>query len=996
MKTTKLWTPTTKNTPAELLSGLLSFISATSQGSHWYRLWDCQDDYPPNEARGLLGDDTCTNIDRLNQLSLRSLDCVDRNLWIWLLKRCDIVKETKAGVIQLTNLENLKNFLLVHNIEAEAEKAAPLKSKVRVYIQIGNGSRYNKSVIRQLKNQNQSSRLPRCPDIGNIGKQLNTTLEYLYQQEHNTADEANKDDNANSNKGKSNSTTDDSNEYSDQKYRPTERPPAVSPFNRGAEPVQFPLLRMFGIDDLNLSKEEDNTKFKRLMGEMVAMQQQHNEKKSTVEFIQPQQSTQVKAVMIRQHKNEKAFKRYHYDKPYLDDVVSALDNDKKVGARRLADHLVQNHQDEFVAAANESGVAVCGVLNAVEGASMMTEALMVDAQWNTVMRHLRCKFPGSKITVPLQQIKAKMHEDYTEPVVDTFKYSPDGKEEEKITSEYQDIKIEFKKVVTKLLRANKIKDHSRVKNIRLVVGGDHGQGAFRLGFKVIMYVDGIKKALTDIVSIATVTCKKEVGAILESTVIKYLSDDLKYIHENQVHLFSFEGGISLAYEAEMEPDDINNSTRIVVQQLIAGDLAWECFCLGKEGASNHWCIYCKYSPSEWTKAFHDEGEGVCPPAGERWTIDGLNSMADDSTKKDAKRLGVKKRTFFPWIPVENYILPVLHLKIGLINDVIDYFGKIVEWRLIKVPREEREWMDRVDILNEVIPVKQKAVIDWNDSGVGKRRRQLANKKNRTAEEEVELNGKEGLNKQFQTMGSERDRLKEERTTLNKKIAKAQEGRRKPKEGEKTWYTEMEDIYRENKIQREDYHKRKFTGRPLKDIMDKAEKIFTKAKDMLRRYKRDGIADIDGKIDSSCDEVIDLLINWSKVFRTLYTENPSTEKIAKLKIDAVNAGKKHRALRKQVDDNFDTPKLHLCMVHAAEALERFPDLVLMIEEWIERLHQTERSHIESKTKHIHNDQQRAVANAKKRAPMNNAEIYVQTESTKRRRGPYEKRSENNNS
>ena len=302
MKTTKLWTPTTKNTPAELLSGLLSFISATSQGSHWYRLWDCQDDYPPNEARGLLGDDTCTNIDRLNQLSLRSLVCVDRNLWIWLLKRCDIVKETKAGVIQLTNLENLKNFLLVHNIEAEAEKAAPLKSKVRVYIQIGNGSRYNKSVISQLRNQNQSSRLPRCPDIGNIGKQLNTTLEYLYQQEHNTADEANKDDNANSNKGKSNSTTDDSNEHSDQKYRPTERPPAVSPFNRGAEPVQFPLLRMFGIDDLNLSKEEDNTKFKRLMGEMVAMQQQHNEKKSTVEFIQPQQSTQVKAVMIRQHK----------------------------------------------------------------------------------------------------------------------------------------------------------------------------------------------------------------------------------------------------------------------------------------------------------------------------------------------------------------------------------------------------------------------------------------------------------------------------------------------------------------------------------------------------------------------------------------------------------------------------------------------------------------------------------------------------------------------
>ena len=138
--TTTLWTPTTKNTPAELLSGLLSFISRTSQGLYWYRLWDHQDDYPSKEARRLLGDATCTNIDRLNELSLRSHVCVDQDLWIWLLKRCDIVKETKAGAIQLTNLEKLKNFLLAHNIEAEAEKAAPLRSKVCVYIKIGNGS----------------------------------------------------------------------------------------------------------------------------------------------------------------------------------------------------------------------------------------------------------------------------------------------------------------------------------------------------------------------------------------------------------------------------------------------------------------------------------------------------------------------------------------------------------------------------------------------------------------------------------------------------------------------------------------------------------------------------------------------------------------------------------------------------------------------------------------------------------------------------------------
>ena len=51
-------------------------------------------------------------------------------------------------------------------------------------------------------------------------------------------------------------------------------------------------------------------------------------------------------------------------------------------------------------------------------------------------------------------------------------------------------------------------------------------------------------------------------------------------------------------------------------------------------------------------------------------MEDLEKMAD-SNKKGTKRMGVKRWTYFPWIPVENYILPVLHLKIGLGNNVID-------------------------------------------------------------------------------------------------------------------------------------------------------------------------------------------------------------------------------------------------------------------------------------------------------------------------------------
>ena len=95
---------------------------------------------------------------------------------------------------------------------------------------------------------------------------------------------------------------------------------------------------------------------------------------------------------------------------------------------------------------------------------------------------------------------------------------------------------------------------------------------------------------------------------------------------------------------------------------------------------------------------------------------------------------------------------------------------------------------------------------------------------------------------------------------------------------------MERIYRDCGVKREDYHKRKFSGRPLKEIMRKSEKIFTEAKQMLREFKDDSIDGIDAKIDNVCDNMISLLSSWGKVFNTLYSKDPSQEDKAQFKID----------------------------------------------------------------------------------------------------------------
>ena len=429
---------------------------------------------------------------------------------------------------------------------------------------------------------------------------------------------------------------------------------------------------------------------------------------------------------------------------------------------------------------------------------------------------------------------------------------------------------------------------------------------------------------------------------------------------------------------------------IQVEQLIAGDLAWECFCLGKEGAANSWCIYCMLGPQQWSIPNHDRGQ--C------WTMEDLNEMAD-SDKKGAKRMGVKRRSYFPWIPLKNYILPILHLCIGLGNDVIDYFGFLVEWRLTKLSDEEKRWKNRVDELNVLIPNQRKVVNDWKAGNHGKRRTALMALRRSRAPS----NGGNGLNHDevdelaaldatFEAMGKLRDTLIAERKSLNTKIDAKHEERRRPPEGvQKTWYLEMERIYRKHGVKREDYHKRKFQGRPLKEIMKKAEAIFTDAKTMLREFKDDSVADIDAKIDETCDEMISLLRSWGEVFRVFYAKKPSVADKVKFKSDMAAAVAKHRALRAKVDDNNDTPKLHYAEDHGLEAIENHPDLCLCLEEWVEQFHQTERKKVEEKCKFEKDPEKHAQLAARKRAGMNNADIMAQCRDTKRpRRGPYKKR------
>ena len=463
--------------------------------------------------------------------------------------------------------------------------------------------------------------------------------------------------------------------------------------------------------------------------------------------------------------------------------------------------------------------------------------------------------------------------------------------------------------------------------------------------------------------------------------MEWLEADLKKIEESELV-------ITLGSDDEMEPTVItddrgsvvyDNSDKvnityakksaqhstpvkkvIKVTQMLCGDFAFHAYCLGKENSSSAWCIYCMLRNHEWSVY----PKNMC---GRLWDMNSLTAMAR-SSNKGADRLGVKCEPKFPWITIINRILPKLHQVIGLINDVIVYFETQVEWTIIMLPPVEKIWKARVQELNDIIPALEQAVRDWQSEKGDERTRlmgKVRNSKRKNAKtmtpmtrEEAEAEARfKVLDAELIPLQKKRDDAQGERKKLKEKFA---ERTSKRIVDTKSWYIPMEQIYTANKIKREDYHKRKFSGRPLNVMMKNAASIFGEAKTMLKMHKDPDIDE--SKVDALCDRVTGVLRSWKTVFDILSKGGkPTDEDKASLEAAIAVAIDKHRVC----NSPYFTPKAHTMDVHALWQYSHHTNLPLIIEEFVERNHQ-DGMKIDSRTKRMPDKEKRANTTAKRKA------------------------------
>lgn len=335
------------DTPEACLITMLTCISRNSINSHWYRLLDQPSDNPTSEARRLMEKEDLTNLDQFNELSLHRFVGVDNELYIWMLKKCELAREYTDKSLGISQRAKWENFFDTQcKIEADLDRCKPAKTPAsRFYIRIGpknHTTNWYTSIHKQTRDQKFTP--PRCPGLEVVGPRLNSNLRRMYEEFMSKQ------------KATVNSDTNKDNRTSNEVVIPPAAA-AAGPPRVFVPPPKYPLIEHYGLGKI------DNNRIKRLLGELIAKQREQTKSKNKLEYHQLQQSSTTTAVTLRSHATENAFERYHRSNPYLDDVISALDPNKEVGALRLSDYLAKHHQKQFISAAETISPAINRVLN---------------------------------------------------------------------------------------------------------------------------------------------------------------------------------------------------------------------------------------------------------------------------------------------------------------------------------------------------------------------------------------------------------------------------------------------------------------------------------------------------------------------------------------------------------------------------------------------------------------------------------------------------------
>ena len=407
------------------------------------------------------------------------------------------------------------------------------------------------------------------------------------------------------------------------------------------------------------------------------------------------------------------------------------------------------------------------------------------------------------------------------------------------------------------------------------------------------------------------------------------------------------------------PDTDSNSHEIPFEIHVTGDMKWYGVAQGKEHSDRNWCWICMLKKLDWQLRDADGKAKV----GVLWTLEALFEIAQSLDENEKSFLGVKSEPMLKRIGPDRYDLPLLHILLGITNNLLDNLVKYAEERhgletSFGISKDEEVtdqlkegWKEYHKALTEVF-AKQRELGDWdatNNMTLMELRLAKQHLIDVLRTEDLAPGEKREMKEEKETMYREIERLRLERKVLEE-AKDAAVALFKDKETE---LNELQDNDEKSHrirtridqealypfgIDRPAEHGGKLAGRGCKNLMGNAWGVFEIIKTILDSEATSSDMSTEGKneIKEFCEYTRDCLVLFDGFFslmRTSAKEMDTPEKENEVK----------QSTQEYLDAGVDlwealslseTPKLHVAFAHA---ISRMP-VDIDAEEWVERLHQ----------------------------------------------------------
>ncbi len=373
------------------------------------------------------------------------------------------------------------------------------------------------------------------------------------------------------------------------------------------------------------------------------------------------------------------------------------------------------------------------------------------------------------------------------------------------------------------------------------------------------------------VLVCKLICRKDTGCLLEQTILPRFTDGLEIIETFELHIFNDdECGVLVAkYHCHTGPIQNATPSHIPTNEVfVTGDLAFQAMALGKESMAGHWCMQCK---ATWQQ-FSDDCK--------LWTMNELVRCGKDAeTKKRDPLLEVKKKPWWPFIPLDHYMVPFLRCEIGIGNQLLDWLQANINKHITCYSPGKEDLLTLIRAIKTIIAATAKERDDWDEYAEGGKKQKtltravaaylrqreimLANinkeaKVTHRANESLLANLNlyctcllQKLKKACHTLSDQQLKLKVMQTAKGKKEHNV----------ERKMFKMLKDIG----VELSSYHGELLNGKDIKKVMKNATYFFDELAVIINAGNRPGSILSDAHVEALCLHFREVFVLWDGAF-----------------------------------------------------------------------------------------------------------------------------------